>query len=391
MNDELKNTLGEIKGALDTKLDEIKDSQKSLNDRLSAVEMASSRVQPISGLKDYTAEKFSFARAIRAIATKDWSEAGFEKAVFNEVSKTVQNAGSDPYGGYIVPNEYVADIIELLRHQIVVATLGATMLENLTTSPIEWPKQLTATTAYWVGENEAITDSDITFGQISMTPKSCAAMVKLSNRILRMSNPSIEALIRSDIATQLALAIDLACIRGTGVQNQPLGLVNQEGINTLALGENGAVPDFDDLMEMAYEVEIDHALTGNLSYMFHPAIRKVLQQIRVPDYSATQGPYMVSPPVSEAALGTMIGYPFKVNTQIPTDLAKGTASNCSEIYFGNWSQMLIAHWGGIQIMASEHTSTAFATNQTWIRIIQDIDVGVRQPTAFCVCSDAKIA
>jgi HK97 family phage major capsid protein len=384
MNEELKKMLDEIKGTIDSRLD-------SMENKLRGVEMASGRLSAVPGLKDYTTEKFSLVKAIHAISTNDWSDAGFEKTVFYETQKTM-SAGSDTAGGYIVPNEYISDIIEYLTHEVVAVKMGATVMENLTASPVEIPKQTGASTAYWVGENSSITDSELTFGQIAMTPKSCAAMVKLSNRLLRMSNPSVEALVRQDIATQLALAIDLAVIRGTGVENQPLGLTNTDGINTVVLGTSGGLPTFDTLMNMAYEVEIDHALTGKLAFMFHPAIRKLLAQLKVAEYSGdTAGGYVIAPPVSNEQLGNFIGYPFAINTQIPTTLTKGSATNCSEIYFGNWAQLLIGHWGGLQIMASEHTSTAFQTNQTWLRIIQDVDVAVRQPVAFCVCSDAKIA
>jgi len=45
----------------------------------------------------------------------------------------------------------------------------------------------------------------------------------------------------------------------------------------------------------------------------------------------------------------------------------------------------------LEIMASRETSDAFAKNQTWVRIIQDVDVAVRHPESFCLINDATIA
>lgn len=334
---------------------------------------------------------FSFLKAINAISTGDWSNAGFEKEIFQETSKRAMAQGVDTAGGYIVPNQYIAELIELLRADTVVMQAGATVMSGLTGSPVEIPKQTGGATAYWVGENQAITSSDLTLGQIKMTPKAVAAMVKLSNRLIRMSNPSAEAMVRRDIVQTLSLAIDLAALRGTGAEYQPIGVANTSGINTHAIGANGGTPDFDDLIDMEYEVEVDNALRGKPSFIFHPAIKRALIKLKVANYSGqTDGMYIVQP-VTEDQLASWIGYPYRNTTQIPVNLTKGNATNCSQIFFGNWQELIIGQWAGMEIMASQETSDAFEKNQTWVRVMQEVDFAVRHPESFCVCSDAKIA
>ncbi|MFX0201282.1 MAG: phage major capsid protein [Candidatus Hodarchaeota archaeon] len=63
---------------------------------------------------------------------------------------------------------------------------------------------------------------------------------------------------------------------------------------------------------------------------------------------------------------------------------KGTSEDCSEVYFGNWEGLLIGQWGGIEILASQETSNAFQKNQTWIRVIQEVDCGLRHEESFCL-------
>ena len=57
-------------------------------------------------------------------------------------------------------------------------------------------------------------------------------MVQVSNSLLRRPAAQAEALIRQDLAKQMALAIDYAALRGLGNQNEPLGVANTPNILT---------------------------------------------------------------------------------------------------------------------------------------------------------------
>ena len=113
---------------------------------------------------------FSFVRAFQGILWQSWGK-GFEKKVFEEAAKTrVMSAGDDVGGGYWVPPQILADFIELLRPNIVVEQAGATVLDGLVGSPVEIPMQTGGATAYWVGENQDITESDLSAGQLRFEP-----------------------------------------------------------------------------------------------------------------------------------------------------------------------------------------------------------------------------
>lgn len=334
-------------------------------------------------------EKFSFFKAIKAIRFNDWSEAGFEQEVFQQTKKRAMSYGSTSAGGYLVPYEQILELIEYLRAESVVIQSGATVLGDLSGAPVTIPKQTGGATGYWVGENAAITSSDLTVGQLSLTPKKVGALVKLSNTLLKLSNPSAEALVRRDIALTIALQIDLKALRGTGTSNEPTGIANQSGINTVAIGTNGGNVDFDDLIDMEYELANDNALRGSLGYIFHPTIRRKLLKLKVAQYSGdTGGDYIVAP-VTEQVLQNWIGYPYKMTTQIPVNLTKGEGTSLTEIYFGNWQELIIGQWGGMEIMASMETSDAFEKDQTWVRCLQEVDIAVRHAESFCLISDAN--
>lgn len=364
----------------------IRDTQIAQLERLLMPRKAS-----VPGLEDYTKE-FYFTRAISAIMSGDWSNAGFEKEVFDEARKTM-DATVGGSGGYIVPTQILGGLIGLLEAAMVLKQAGATFLPGLVGSPVELTRQTGGATAYWVGENQAITPSDMSFGAMSLTPKGVGALVKMSNRLVRLSSPGIEGMVRADIAKRVAMKIDLAGLRGLGTEYQPLGLANYPGINTVVLGATGGNINFDKLIDMEGTLEDANALAGNLAFVWAPCTKRNLLKLKTKQYSGAVGTsddstYIVQP-ITEQQLGAWVGYPYYQTTAVPTNLTKGAGSNLTEIYFGNWSELLIGQWGGMEIMASQETSDAFEKVQTWIRIIQEVDCQIRHPESFCLINDAN--
>jgi HK97 family phage major capsid protein len=334
------------------------------------------------GLEDEK-PKFSLFKALYAIATGDWSQAQFEADVFRQTRDMA--VSTDSSGGYLVPPQAIPELIEMLRAEAVIFQMGATLLDNLTGSPVELPRQTGGATAYWVGENTALTSSDAALGQLKLTPKSVGALVKLSNRLLRLSNPSAEQMVQADLARVVSLAIDLAALRGTGATGDPIGIANTSGINTKAFGTN--TPSFDFFFDMEYELAVDNALRGKLGFVFHPCVKRSLSKLKVAQFSGDTGGEYIIRPMDANALTNYIGYPFAMTTQIPINL--GTGTNETEIYFGNWQELIVGQWAGIEILPSKEAGDAYAKNQTWIRVITDVDIGLRHPESFCLGTGVK--
>jgi HK97 family phage major capsid protein len=254
---------------------------------------------------------------------------------------------------------------------------------------------LTGATAYWVGENAAITPSDLTVGQLSLAPKKVAALVKMSNDLALLSNPSAEAMVRRDIALALGLAVDLAGLRGAGSPNVPLGIANTPSIATYDIGDAGGVFTWDHASAMEGKLEDANALRGTLGYVFSPKVKRLLKRQKVAQFSGDAGgSYIVLPTVSDAMLRDLLGYDFGTTTQIPVNISKSTSADCSEVYFANWNELLIGMWQGLEIAASnvagDASGGAFSSDQLWIRAIQRVDIGLRHAASFCLCSDARV-
>jgi HK97 family phage major capsid protein len=377
---------------------------KSLEAQLAAINAAVKAVEDATRQRNdhfdgAQEEGFSIVKAVRGLFLGKWDKENSKEKSMLEEARTKAQSTSGGSGGYFVPAMYIPGVIERLYARTVLKEAGATILTGLEGSPVYISKQSTSTVAYWIGENAAITESGITDAQLTLTPKECAALVKASNKLLMLagSNPAVANMIENDMIRQIALAIDLKGITGDGSSNTPTGIINcGSGLNTVALGTDGAFLDFDSMVDMQTEIEEDNAMGSKMAYIMHPRVKNKLKKTRVPQYSGdTAGQYVVQPIMSDSMLADMAGYPILPTTQIPKNLTKGNGTALSYVLFGNFEDLIIAQWGGLELassnVAGDATGGAFSANQTWFRAIQSVDFGVRHNESFCLISDAKTA
>lgn len=115
----------------------------------------------------------------------------------------------------IVPEDFRPDqFVGLLRNSMVVRSLGARVLPNLR-GDVVIPRQATASTAQWLAEGDTLSDSGMTFNNITLKPRHVGSITELSRQLLQQSNPSIESLVRDDFINVVSLAIDKAMTTAT--------------------------------------------------------------------------------------------------------------------------------------------------------------------------------
>ena len=85
--------------------------------------------------------------------------------------------------------------------------------------------------------------------------------------------------------------------------------------------------------------------------------------------------------------GEVNGYEFLLTNQVPSTLTKGSASNvCSAIIFGNWADLMMGMWGGLDLTVDPYSESTKGT----IRVVafQDVDVALRHAESFAAMQDA---
>lgn len=291
------------------------------------------------------------------------------------------SAGTDAAGGHTVATELLAgSFIDMLRNAMMTQRAGARMMSGLV-GDVAIPRQTGGATAYWVAESGAPTESTHAFDQVAMAPKTVGAFSDITRKLLLQSSIDIEELVRRDLATVLALELDRAALHGSGSSNQPTGIAATSGIGSVAGGTNGAAPSYANLIALETEVAQDNADIGRVAYMTNTKVRGKLKSTVIgTDQRMVWGEG-----------GTPInGYPAWITNQVASNLTKGTANSiCSAIFFGNWGDLMIGMWGGLDILVDPYTASTTGT----VRVIalQDVDVAVRQPASFAAMLDALTA
>ena len=292
------------------------------------------------------------------------------------------NVGTATAGGNLVATNLLsASFIDLLRNAMVIDGLGTQMLTGLVGN-IAIPGQSGAATAYWVTEGNAPTESQQTIRQVAMSPKTVGAYTDISRKLILQESIGVEAFVQRDLATVLGLAIQSVAIQGGGT-NEPVGILATAGIGDVAGGTNGAAPNWANIVELETDVSVANADVGTLAYLTNARVRGRLKTT----YEDGPGSGVRVWQNGDTPLN---GYRAAVTNAVPSNLTKGTASGiCSAIIFGNFADLMIGIWGGLDLTVDPYSNSTSGT----VRVValQDVDVAVRNAVSFSAMRDALTA
>lgn len=392
------------------------DNGRSIDDARTAVlEKIGATQQPIdqnSGNVDMSERQqreYSVVRAINAVMSNDWKNAGFEREISAELAKksgkdtngffmplnirAAYSTASAGTGGNIVATNLLAgSFIEALYNKAQIMNLGPTLLTGLVGN-VAIPRQNAQTATYWVAENSAITEAEATFDQITLSAKQLGARSQYSRLMLQQSTPDIEMVVRNDLARVMALGLDAAAINGTGSSGQPTGILNQSGIGSVAMGTNGAAfvngstsspSGLDQVIQLERSVDVANALDGSLYYLANAKVVSALKQLK-----NTYGEYlwqMTDDDTTAGTQGKINGFPVARSNQVPSNLTKGSGTALSALIFGDFSSLVIGMWGALEILPNPYGS-GYTAGAVDIRAMQTVDIGVRHPESFAAIKD----
>jgi len=340
------------------------------------------------GMTDGERQEFSMIRMLNALANPQVRVAQ-EAAAFEFEACS---AAAEKYGrsakGTVIPVDVMASwgkrdlsagvdtnivfddtrpgsFIELLRNASSVMQAGATMLTGLQ-GDVKIPTKATASSTGWVStEGGAVAESEPTFGQVSMTPKLVGGFTDVTRQMLQQASLGMEGLIRADLGAAIGLAIDLGGLEGSGSSGQPTGIKNTTGINA-PTSFAGVNPTRAEVIAMKTAVAEDNALMGNLAFILNATMAGALENTVV-DSGSGRFVYEDN--------GQMVGRRALLSNQV----------TAGDLYFGNFSDLLLGFWGGLDILVDPYTASTTGT----VRIVamQTVDVAVRHAVSFAVNND----
>jgi HK97 family phage major capsid protein/HK97 family phage prohead protease len=361
---------------------------------------------------------YSITAGIRAMLTGDWSsrEAGLVRELSREVeksgvAKTTERSFFVPFaalnqratyvtsgattGGNLVATDLLADdFIEFLRNNALMLQLGVRTMPGLVGNVAIPRRSGVASTYYLSTQTTAITQSESTFDQVTMSPKNLAALSKYSRQTLLQGTPGIEELVRRDLTDGINLAIDLGILNGSGSSGQPTGIMQTSGIGSVAMGTNGGAITVEKVVDLEAAVMQANGVVNaaNVAYLTNYKVSAALKKLRAGGSTTGDGPFLVNDQLNAIGRGptpaNLNGYPLALTNQVPSNLTKGTSSGvCSALVMGDFSQAMVGFWGnGLEITVGEDQDD-FSKALTSVRGIVTYDVAVRDPKSFAAILD----
>jgi len=286
-------------------------------------------------------------------------------------------------GGALVPEEFMNELIPLLRAKTTVRALGATSIP-MNRGSLTMPFQSAASTANYIGELQNIPPSQPTYGQLALSAKKLVNLVPISNDLLQDSSFNVDSLVRDDMVRTMSLREDIAFIRDTGAANTPRGMRFWAPAANVNLQTLPAAPTLasitNDLFDTILILENGNIPLDRAGWIMTPRTKSGLMRLR-----DGNGNFVYR---DEMLRGQLLGFRYETTTQIPNNLdASGLGNNNeSEIYFADFASLVIAESSQLQVSVYEGGAfndgggvvSGISTDQTVIRAIARHDFGARQ-------------
>jgi HK97 family phage major capsid protein len=194
-----------------------------------------------------------------------------------------------------------------------------------------------------------------------MTPKTVGAFTEISRRLLLQSSVHVEALVRRDLATVIALAIDGVALNGSADTDAPDGLKDYAATINAVDFTTASAPTFAEIVAMESAIAADDADVDSMSYIFNATMRGYLKTTpRVSGYPSF---------IMEG--GQVNGYASLVSNQ----------AAAGEVWLGNWADFVLGMWSGLDLTVDPYT--AATTGAVRVIAFQDVDFAIRHAESFC--------
>lgn len=278
-----------------------------------------------------------------------------------------QDAATAATAGNLIATNLSDQFIPALRPNIVLLGLGATALNNLEGN-LDIPGGNALATATWEGENDAMASTDPSTRLVEIRPNRLAAYTLISKRLITQSSRDVEAWVRGELSNAIARAVDYAGFNGNGGNIE--GIMATTGVNEISFA--GAV-NRADLVNLMTIIDVNNYRSDNMAFVTSPVVKGELLNLEVDSGS---GMFVMNPKND-----MLLGYKIVTTTHIPTNIN----STKTAVIFGDFSQLAVANWGGVDILVNPYTYSK--TSQIEVTVNSEWDVRVLQPKAFAFGND----
>lgn len=294
-----------------------------------------------------TMDKFSLLKAINDVANNRQLDERAQEVVTagqNEMRK----AGQSYAGQIVLPIEERGDIkatvatagqenvaedklgiLEPLRANLVLVQAGASYMTGLIGN-VSIPVY-SGSNVGWAGEVDAASNGGGTFSEVNLEPKRLTAYIDVSKQFLIQDSNSAEEMLKRDIVSAIANKLE-ATILGNeaGDAKKPAGMLNDVTADTAAV-------TYKDIVKMEADLEAKN-VRGDIKFIVSPSAKA---DLKTTDKGTDTGKYLME--------GNEVnGYPVLCTSAVA---GKG-------IVYGNFADLVIGQWGGIDLTVDPYTQAA---------------------------------
>lgn len=320
---------------------------------------------------DHTAE--GAARVIRDV----YRDKEFAKWYEDGIAKDL-TAGTPSGGGYLIGEQMMDDIVEVLRAQAVLFKAGMREVP-MPNGNLRLPRITAGSTASYVSEGTAPNSTDVTFGDALFSAKKLIAIVPISNDLLMVPSVAADQIVAMDATASLSTTIDAKGIGGDGNNDTPRGLRYLTGLTSTTISGAITADNITQFITDLLNANVAISSAARMGWLMGPDVWMDLYNLK-----ATTNQYLFREEMAGTS-GTLLGYPFQVTSAI------SVVSTATQLYFGDFSEFIIARQGMMEVDASPYAAynnssgtvvAAYSKDQTVLRIIDRHDFNMRQAAAI---------
>ena len=292
------------------------------------------------------------------------------------LEEKAMSIGSDPDGGYLVPDETEREIGRRLAQ--VSPIRGIASVRQVTASVYKKPFSVTGPAVGWVGETAARPETSApTLAELQFPAMELYAMPAATASLLDDSAVNIDEWIAMEVETAFAEQEGAAFVAGDGVA-KPRGFLDYTAVDEstwswgnlgyVATGADGALPatDGSDVL-----VDLVYALKAGYRQNAHWVMSR-RSQAEIRKLKDADGNYLWQPPASAGAAATLMNFPVAESEDMP-DITSGSLS----VAFGDFQRgYLVVDRLGVRVLRDPYSAKPYVLFYITKRVgggVQDFD------------------
>lgn len=311
----------------------------------------------------------------QAFATREELRGGSYETRAGELSVTGGTNGDA--GGVLVATKKIG-LLARLTDAMVCVRAGATVFPNLT-SRLDFPRITDASAISGKSEIATADKTTATFDTLELSPNRLPTYMEVSRQLLMQNDEqALNTFLQRHLEAKLLEKMERAFFNGGGT-NEASGILQTSGIGSVALGTNGGAIDHASISKLIRAVGVANA-DQNGRFIFNSEVADKLRT--TPKLASTDSKTLLD----DARPGVLLGKGYFESNAVPNDLTKGDGTGLSAMIFGDFADLYIAQWSGVEFLVDPLTRA----NEGIVIIHANIfyDAGVIRPASFAAITDA---